>query len=112
MSSRALPMNAATVVFAAEKPNAKIKPSLLIVDNERGAAQRQITLQDRFTPSASNAVPAPVVTTVNRLIITVDNGSFAVAGPEIENVEILGQLEALIDVVDANCIVTIAWDFN
>lgn len=105
-------MAVATRVFATEKPNAKIKPTLLIVDNEGGAAQRQITIQDRFTPSASNGTPAPVLTLVNRLVITVDNGSFAIAGPQLEKVEILGQMEAVIDVADAGCLVTLAWDFS
>lgn len=113
MPSRVEVMDAAlTEVFAAEKPNAKIIPTLMIVDNEGGGGPREITLQDRFLPSITNGAPAPVEQHPARLTITVDNGSFAVVGPELANVEILGQMEVVIDVIDAGTIVTLAWEFK
>jgi len=102
-----------THIFAAEKLNAKIIPTQIIVDNEAGGAQRVITIQDVFTPSASNGVPVPVLTTVNRLIITVDNAGWAtIAAEALKKLEILGQLQVIIDVADAGTIVTISWGFE
>ena len=100
-------------IFATEKQNAKIVPSQIIVDNEAGGAQRVITIQDVFLPSASNGVPGPVLTTVDRLIITVDNAGWAtIAAEALKKLEILGQLQVAIDVADAGTIATISWGFN
>jgi len=114
MPSRVITMETElTEVFALEKPNAKIIPTLMIVDNEGGDAPRKITLQDRFLPSITNEVPEPERAPHPRLTITVDNGSFAVVGPELANVEILGQMEVVIaPVVDDGTIVTLAWGFK
>jgi len=105
-------------IFAVEKQNAKIIPTQIIVDNELGGAQRRITIQDVFTTAASivaatGAVVAAVVTTVNRLIITVDNAGWAtIAAEALKKLEILGQLQVMIDVADAGTIVTISWGFE
>ncbi len=113
MPSLAQTMAVATRVFAAEKLNAKIVPTQIIVDNEAGGGQRVITIQDVFTPAVSNGVPVPVLTTQNRLIITVDNGGWAtIAAEALKELEILGQLQAVIDVADAGTIVTISWGFK
>ena len=113
MPSLAQTMAVTPRVFATEKQNAKIVPTQIIVDNEAGAAQRVITLQDVFTPSPSNGVPVPVLTTVNRLIITVDNAGWAtIAAEALKELKILGQLQAIINVADAGTIVTISWGFE
>lgn len=113
MSSMAQTMAVSPRVFAAQKLNAKIVPSQIIIDNEAGAAQRVITIQDVFTPAASNAVPAPVLTTVPRLIITVDNAGWAtIAAEALKELKFLGQMQVAIDVVDAGTIVTISWGFE
>jgi len=82
MPSLAQTMAVTPRVFAVEKQNAKIVPSQIIVDNEAGAAQRVITIQDVFTPAISNGVPIPALTTVDRLIITVDNAGWATIAAE------------------------------
>ena len=113
MPSLAQTMAVTPRVFATEKQNAKIVPTQIIVDNEAGAAQRVITIQDVFTPAASNGVPAPVLTTINRLIITVDNAGWAtIAAEALKKLEILGQLQVIINVADAGTIVTISWGFE
>ncbi|MBA7708438.1 hypothetical protein ES703_117337 [subsurface metagenome] len=105
-------------VFAVEKQNAKIVPTQIIVDNEAGLASRVITIQDFFFHAASNGVPVPPVlgTTIDRLIITVDNGGWAtIAAEALKELEILGQLQVAIDAAggagDAT-IVTISWGFK
>ena len=113
MPSLAQTMAATPRVFATEKLNAKIVPTQIIVDNEAGGAQRVITIQDVFTPAASNGVPGPVLTTVDRLIITVDNAGWAtIAAEALKELEILGQLQVAIDGIDAGTIVTISWGFK
>lgn len=114
MPSLALVMSPGlTHIFAVEKQNAKIIPTQIIVDNELGGAQRRITIQDVFTPSPSNGVPIPVLTTVPRLIITVDNAGWAtIAAEALKELKILGQLRADIDVADVGTIVTISWGFE
>ena len=113
MPSLAQTMAVTPRIFAAEKQNAKIIPTQIIVDNEAGLAQRVITIQDVFTPSPSNGVPIPVLTTVNRLIITVDNAGWAtIAAEALKELEILGQLQVTIDVADAGTILTISWGFK
>jgi hypothetical protein len=100
-------------VFATEKLNAKIIPTQIIIDNELGAAQRVIIIQDVFTPSPSNGVPVPVLTTVNRLQITVDNAGWAtIAAEALKKLEILGMMQVLIDAADAGTIATISWGFE
>ena len=120
MPSRALALDAVGLitVFATEKQNAKIIPTQIIVDNELGAAQRVITIQDVFTTAASivaetGAAVAAAVQTVARLIITVDNGGWAtIAAEALKKLEILGRLEVVIDVADAGTIATISWGFE
>ena len=113
MASLAQTMAVTPRVFAAEKLNAKLVPTQIIVDNEAGGAQRVITIQDVFTPAASNGVPAPVPITQNRLIITVDNAGWAaIAAEALKELKILGQLQAIIDVADAGTIVTISWGYE
>jgi len=98
--------------FAAEKGNAKIIPSLIMVNNVLGAQDAIITVQDVFTPSASNGTPAPVLTTVNRLNINVSMAACVSIKDELKDIEILGLLQLLIGTADANCIVTVAWDYE
>lgn len=113
MPSIAQTMAVTPRVFATEKQNAKIVPSQIIIDNELGGAQRRITIQDVFIPAISNGVPAPGLTTVDRLIITVDNAGWeTIAAEALKNLEILGQLQAIIDGVDPGTIVTISWGFK
>ena len=98
--------------FAAEKPNAKVIPSLIMVNNVLGAQDAIITVQDVFTPAASNGTPAPVLTTQSRLNINVSMAACVSIRDELKDIEILGLLQLLIGVADANCIVTVAWDFE
>ncbi len=112
MPSLVQTMAASPTVFAAEKGNAKIIPSHLMVDNVLGAQDRVISIQDRFTPAVSNAVPVPVVTTVNRLSINVSLNACVSIQDELKDLKVLGQLEIIIGTLDAACIVSVGWDFD
>jgi len=111
MPSLTQTMVAATTVFAAERGNARIRPSLIMVNNVLGVQDAIITVVDRFTTSASNGAAA-AVTTANRLGINVSMAACVSIRDELKDVEILGQLELLIGTADVNCIVTVAWDFQ
>ncbi|MBA7593417.1 hypothetical protein ES703_00337 [subsurface metagenome] len=113
MPSLVTTMAATPTVIATEKPNAKKKITSLIIDNVGGAAARTVQVQDRFTPSITNAVPVPAVQTPSRFSITIPNGAGNVWNfdeTELRNVDVLGQLELIINVADAGCIVSIAWE--
>lgn len=99
-------------VFATEKGNAKIKPTLIVVDNVNAAADAVITIVDRFTPDPSNGVAVPGVQTPVRLQIDVSTLACVSLQDELKDVEILGQLEVARGVLDANCFVTVAWDYQ
>lgn len=109
MPSLTQTMAASPRVFAAEKRNAKCKPSLIMVNNVLGAQDAVIQVVDRFTPAVTNGVPAPVLQTITRLNINVSMMACVSIQDELKDIEILGQLELTIGVVDANCIVSLAW---
>ncbi len=111
MPSLAQTMAVATRTFANEKRNAKIKPSLIMVNNVLGAQNAVIQVVDSFTPAASNGVPIPVATTRTRLNINVSMMACVSIQDELKNIEIFGDLQIVIGIADANCIVTVAWDF-
>lgn len=118
--AKALDAVGLVTVFATEKPNSKIIPSQIIVDNEAGGAPRVIRIQDLFATDDSTiaatgiAVDGAVQPAVDRLIITVDNGSWAtIAAEALKDLEILGQLQVRIDdEEDEGTIVTISWGFK
>lgn len=105
-----------TTVVVSEKRNAKRRVTALTIDNQGGAGNRRVIVVDRFTPSITNGVPIPVVTPVNRFDAGLLANGVGVANirtfdaNDLKNVEILGQLELLIDVADANCFASIAWE--
>ena len=118
MSSLAQAMAASPTVFVTEKRNARVKPSLIVIDNALGAADAIFCVVDRFTPAVTAGVPAPVVTTVTRLQVNVAMLACVSLQDELKDVLILGGLEITrqllvggVQVADPNCVVTVAWDF-
>ena len=105
---------AATQVFATEKRNAKIKPSLIVVDNVNALEDAVITVVDRFTPAITNGNPAPGmgVQTPVRLQINVSLNACVSLQDELKDVEILGQLEVTRAPVSALCFVSTAWNYS
>ena len=109
MPSSVYTMAASPRVFATEKRNAKLIPTLIMIDNVLGAQDAIITVQDRFTPSVTNGVAVPAVQTPTRLSINVSIGACVSIRDELKDIEILGQLELTIGTLDANCIVSTAY---
>jgi len=112
MPSLSLAMAASPTVFATEKRNAKLKPTLIMIDNVLGAQDAIITVQDRFTPSVTNGVPVPAVQTPTRLSINVSMNACVSIRDELKDIEILGQMELTIATPDPNCIASVAYHPN
>lgn len=92
------------VQVAAERKNAKVIPTSLVVDNDQGAADRIIRIQDVFTPSASNGTSSPVETTVDRFRATCPSGFVTNFSEEdLKGVECLGALKIIANAIDASC---------
>ncbi len=102
----------ATVNLVTEKRNSKVKPSLLMIDNVNGAADAVITVNDVFTPSITNGVAAPVLTTVPRIHMTVAAGANVSMERELEDIEFLGLVQAVRGAVDAGSFVTFAYNLE
>lgn len=102
-------MDASPQVFAAEKRNAKVKPSLIMVDNALGAQDAVIQVIDRFTTDASNGAAA-ALQTIARLSINVAMMACVSIRDELKDVKCLGQMELTIVTLDINCIVSVGWD--
>ena len=114
MPSLVTAMGVTPTVIATEKLNAKKRITALSVDNVGGAAARTVQIQDRFTPAITNAVPVPAVQTPSRFNAgALANGAGNVrtfSENQLKNVVVLGQLELIIDVADAGCVVSVAWE--
>lgn len=112
MPSLSQTMAASPREFVAEKHNAKVIPSLIMIDNVLGAQDAILVVQDVFTPAVSNGVAIPVETTVDRLSINVSQLACVSIQDELKDIEILGLLQLTIDTVDPACIVSVAWGFK
>lgn len=102
----------ATQTVANEKRNCKIKPSLILVDNTNGAADAVVTINDVFTPSITNGVGVPVLTTVPRLHITVPTLECDSIEDELKDVEFLGNVQVVRGAPDAASFITFAYDYE
>lgn len=94
--------------LAEEKKNAKIKPSLIMVDNAAGLQDAVLQLIDRFTPSVTGAV----VTEVTRLRITVVQTACVSLRDELKDIEILGAFLIRAGTTDTSCYISAAYDFE
>ncbi len=105
-------VTASTVVqaVAAEVRNGVHKPTSITVDNEGGAADRIIRVQDGFTPSVTNGTAVPVATTVDRLRFTVLIGDIITLNEQdLAGVKCLGSLGIIADGIDASCYISVGY---
>ncbi len=122
MPSIVVDMTAAAMTLVTEKRNAKVKPSLLMVDNVTALADSELELMDIFTTDASivAATGAAVVgaaQAVNRLRINVSLLACVSMQDELKDVKFLGG--ARVDrtvlgvaTLDAGCHVTLGYDLE
>ena len=122
MPSIVVDMTAAAMPLVTEKRNAKVKPSLLVVDNVVAVADSELELMDIFTTDASivaatGAAVAGAAQAVNRLRINVAIGACVSMQDELKDVKFLGG--ARVDrtvlgvaTLDVGCHVTLGYDFE
>lgn len=97
-------------VVALERRDAKIRPTFLLVDNTLGLADRIITLRDSFTTDVSNGAAA-AAQLIDKLTATwVITGCDSLKD-ELKDIEILGDLLCYANAIDANCIITLGYEF-
>lgn len=110
MPSLVVTANTTAQSVAAERRNAVVKPTSLVVDNDQGAADRIIRIQDVFTPSVSNGVSSPVETTVDRFRATCPQGFVTTFNEEdLKDVKCLGALKVIANAIDASCYATVGY---
>jgi len=109
MPSINVDMETSPSVIAAEKKNAKIIPTLLMVDNVEGAQDAVLTLVDRFTPSVTNGEDEPTEKEETRLAINVSVDACVSLKDELKDIEFLGAPEVAVETADENCKVTMAY---
>lgn len=112
-----------TVPLVTEKRNAKVKPSLIMVDNVDALADSQLVFRDTFPTNASivaatgAAVAAVAAQTVDRLRINVSIDACVSMRDELKDVKFLGGASVLryvagILTLDAGCHVTLGYDLE
>lgn len=113
MPSRIVLANVAAQLVAAAVRNGVHKPTSITIDNSLGAAAHTIRVQDSFTPDVSNAVAAPVVTTIDRHQISVPVGDLVVLEEkDLERVKCLGSLSIIAEAVtgtDPLCAISVGY---
>jgi len=122
MPSIVVDMDADTKTLVAEKRNAKIKPSLIMIDNVLAGADSELTFNDVFTTSdsvvaATGAAAAGAAQTERRLRINVSTLACVSLRDELKDLIFLGlvqvvRTEAGVATLDANCHITLAYDFE
>jgi len=122
MASIVVDMDAATKTLVTEKRNAKVKPSLIMVDNVDALADSQLVFQDTFTTNASivaatGAAAAGAAQVVDRLRINVSIDACVSMRDELEDVKFLGGAQVVRSVagvltLDAGCHVTLGYDLE
>ncbi len=114
---------ASTQTLVTEKRNAKVKPSLIMVDNVLAGADSELTFEDIFNTDASivaatgAAVAAVVGQTVDRLRINVSDDACVSIRDELKDVKFLGGAQVIreeggVPTVNANCHVTLGYDLE
>lgn len=123
MPSVVVDMEEVTEDLVAEKRNAKIKPSLIMVDNALVANDSELTFQDVFTTDDSVVAATGVAVDgapqdpVDRLRINVSADACVSLRDELKDVEFLGKAQVARSEDDApvsndDCHVTLGYDFQ
>jgi len=117
MPSIVVDMDPATAPLVTEKRNAKIKPSLIMVDNVLAGADSELTFQDVFTTNdsivaATGAAAGGGAQTVDRLRINVSVDACVSIRDELEDVEFLVGSRVVRQILDDDCHVTFAYDLE
>lgn len=111
MPSKAVTMGVGTQTLVTEKLNAKIKPSMISVDNVKGGQDAVLTFNDVFTTSQSNG-SAPAAQVIPRLYLNIAAGTNPTTEDILKDIDFLGNVQVVIATPDANCRLTFAYSLN
>ena len=110
MPSVAVTMDAVSKTAVSERKNAVVIPTSMTIDNDGGAQDHAIEINDQFTPSAYYGVASPSQETKERYKTTVLQGDVVTLNEEdLKGVKCLGAVLLIIDVLDANCHITLGY---
>jgi hypothetical protein len=113
MPSQVVTANTTAQSVAAEKENARVRPTSISIDGLNAAGNRVLQLQDIFTPAVTNGVAVPSETTVTRWKWTVNAGDQLTFNKEdLAGIVCLGAMKVISDVTDANVIVTVGYEHD
>lgn len=113
MPSLIVTANTTAQEVAAERRDTVIKPTSINIDASAAAADTVLRLQDIFTPSVTNGVSAPVLTTVDRWRYEVLIGdSITLNEQDLKGIKILGALNVIASAIDANLHITVGYEFE
>jgi len=114
MASVVKTMNLSPQTFVAEKPNGRVKPSIIMIDNVLAAVDAIIRFQDVFTTAASDG-PTPHAAAAqeeDRLRINVSKLACCSLRDELKDIDFLGALQVrLVSAADPNLHISIGYDF-
>jgi hypothetical protein len=110
MPSKRVTANTTVQSVAAAVRNGVHIPTSVTIDNDGGSQDLQISIQDIFTPVATNGDASPTEQTVNRHTIDVLQGDVLTLSEEdLKGVKCLGTLGIIADAIDAACYITVGY---
>ena len=112
MPSVVVTANTTVQPIAAERENAVVQAKSLTIDNQVGAGDCEITIQDSFTPSNYYGAPTPIPgQTPARFRAVVVAGDIITWGEEdLKGVKCLGAMGVISDVIKATCDITVGYE--
>jgi hypothetical protein len=111
MASKRVTANTTAQTVAAEIKNSRYKVTSMTIDNKAGSGDRQITIQDIFTPDVTNGDSSPTEQTVNRYTFTALQGDVITLNEQdLKGVRCIGALKVVSDVTDASCYITVGFE--
>lgn len=90
-----------------------VKGKISAVNIYNGTGLHVITIEDVFTPDASNGVPSPSAITKTRLKVSANSGqTYGIDRLYLEDIECLGAVNLIGDVADSSCLVSVNYHFD
>jgi len=112
MPSKVVTAHTTAQEVVAEREDAVVIPTSMVIDNKDGAGDRTIWIQDVLTPSAyyGNEDPDEVDPPINRYRITVIQGDIvSLSEEDLKGVKCLGALYIDASAIDTDCHITVGY---
>lgn len=112
MPSLVVTANTVAQPIAAERLDRVHRPTSLVVDNDAGAQDTVIRLQDIFTPAVTHGESSPTAdTTKDRFRQTVLQGDVLnLNEADLKGIKFLGSLNVIADFVDTDIHITVGYE--